>query len=903
MDGHSQGSDAPAAGVTEERARAHPEYDGVAIVLTRLVPSLQFDSDRALLNALHEDLRRAFRVEPHDMVTYCCMGRQDVLSLIRTREPERVGHIYRPRGVRKIDTQYGYLCHDTANQLFGATTHQPLVLAMYGKLSDPVVAAQPVAFDLADVQDRWFADLGLSLQPQVIRTLGWNDVLLLQEYDSMADLLDDARRLWDMAPPQAAVGSSAGTLFLRTYTIMGYHQPCPAQGCGMVQALQGMHDGDKIPPPRIEMRIRPGYNGVVGHLAEKHLSVDGYVASFATELGHEDGTVLLCPEPPGHPLEQPTIEAQKILQAYYQRFLPSVRHFVHSTQLCIEVAGDKSVRDTFGSQQVERLRARAKRQFAGHVGFHYLEVEDDAREFVERALANNITASAVDCLHAFYEACDWSIENEALRTTFGDLFWHLKWLLDEYQGWGAGLASTEALGYEAEELGAELKVLADGFAQRLAGAYYGIMGYQPEHLFSHTMSLHKIVVGLWALHTSLFLSLVPKKSRPDFKPRGCWGVSYGHPPMLGSREKREPGGPIAQLPSRGVLALETIVVDTAHEIGHMVFNAFVNARTDAGRRSQPYDKLNFLRFYRGAVMRVGCQDLEQRMRQAWDRIANDGSASDGADLREGLRPLLDAHAPDAVWGPVKELTQEAFADALALHYYLEDDYTTYLKRLLDYLTYHQGLDATLLVLRSFVQFCETNDGKVAGAGGGLIKKADLRALPRRGTRAAEWVESVAGKRSNLTDEATWTCFEQTVAACATGATTQSSPEPHGEAITGARAWIAALGEEEFVVAALLHETVATAYFHGDKALGDKRDEHRAVHQAFVALAQTRRLPPDDPATAWRCFDRRMHSLETLWQLGTRYLTGKYSPSDAGLRPARKLSPWQELLQGEAQDTA
>lgn len=868
-----------------------PAYDGVAVVLARIVPFRLHGTARPV-EQLRQAIRNAFGVKDRDILRYACMGRQDMLYLVRTRRLEHVGRIWRPRGVRKLDIQYGYMPAERARELFeNAPSHPPLVLMMYGKLDDRHLAGLTDPRQLWDLplmrfSENWFA----------IRTLGWNDVLLVRFSDRLSDLQSLARETWETVPPDS--NDPHARLFVRTYSVVGFRH---GRGAGTA-ALRKVAADDMIRAPRIETRIRPGWTDAICESVYRILPATGALPEFLNELGHEDGTICFKSDSdPGIP----KVNARQFLQTYYNEFLPAVSGYVHSTQLCI---GEFE-------REIGTCAWDPERPTRGHTDFRYLSLDAVSDRLVE-GLSSSITASSVDSLHAFYEACDWSMENEALRTTFGDLYWHLRWLLAErwaLQGDQPGRTPAEAasaLGDFAESLGPELRLLGDSFSQRLNGAYYGIMGYQAEHMFSHTMSLHKIVVGLWALHTVALkrLSSYARDSR-EFTPRGCWIVSHGERPMVGG----EPSGPtqppqsaackVAQIPSQGVVALETIATETAHEIGHMLIHEYIGMdliSTAAVGPDVVFSRGNFLAFYQAAfeefgrlnqeAQRLTVTETARRCIASGDKEGAEDAlqeAYDGAveSFRDEYRQALD-------WHHAAALVSEVAADTVAISQFVGERFDLYASRILHHVPFLNAAMAVPALQRAYLQFCLFGMPDELG----LLLPYDRLVDPIEGvTTARSWARSMheSQPRHYLSDQGRWDQFAQRLDEIAASETGLRTPDP--ELLKAAQQRFIDLGPAAIVIAALLEETMLQAWAVARSVDAENSGDdglYTQARDAFRGLVRAAGMPEEER------FDTRVDNYERLWHVAAKLLTSIYEPDRAGTVEFEETqgSPWSPVFE-------
>jgi len=873
------------------------KYDGVAIILARVAPTLQHGKGRTL-EELKSSIESAFG-EHAGVVRYGCMGRQDVLVLVRTRQLDNVGRIWRPRGVRKMDIQYGYMPQEYAERFFANRERPCLVLAMYAKLDDTLVAQQEAPFRPWELP--CFLDTGGGSELHVVRTLGWNDALILVESNSLKFLGEEALKAWEI-PASELDGKADRPLCPRTYSIVGY-----LMGDSLAEDAKGFErlaSGEMIPAPRVEMRIRPGRAHAVADLVGEHLNFKGSMPNFALELGHEDGTVTF----EGATAVPATVDAREFLTRYYGKFLPAVSHYVHSTQLCLRT------RDALGTPSSADERAAAEEEVKEHVAFPYISLRD-AEDVLVQALQDPITASSVDCLHALYEACDWSIENEVLGTTFGDLFWHLRWLLTkEWKNISRdSKAGLPDLGRFAESLGLGLRLLGDGFSQRLGGAYYGIMGYQPEHLFSHTMSLHKIVVGLWALHTLSMRRAASGNKRVDFSPQGCWVVSYGQRPAVGTAGDTGDSAPsgipagsqVAQVPSRGIVALETMAVAVAHECGHMLYNAYLAKPAHSKDPLSPhmvYDRDNYLSFHKLAFFKAWTLDDRERqsagLAKATAEARHSGvSAACRTAMDEGLFSPTERNRDD-LWRTTLGLARECFADAYAIKHLLGDRFDLYALSILKYLAYHgNDQSAWSLLQRAYVMYCHLDeDGPSSNLGiipeHAIDKMAAMRAMPRHDggkeeqVRADQWPEECRCAPHNLASADLWQCFRCRLSSIGIR---EGVELPDGEVFEEARMQFAGLQSAGFVVASLLYEFVADAFGQAP-ADGDPEDDtYKGVRRAFQDLAMSCTRDQGE------AFDARVECIEELWHAAIQLLTGDLSPTSATGKPPDE-PPWKQVFE-------
>ena len=821
-------------------------YEGVAVILARVTPAI-LHNER--LDEFRDVSASALRVPPESILTYGCMGRQDLLLLVRTRRLEDMGMLPRPRGVRKTDIQYGYMGTEAADALFDADRDRsPLVAGVYGKVSDEVVAASASRLPLEAIS------VPVGPMCHMVRLLGWNDVLVLGEASSVSELLTWASGLWD-APASAAGGPAihdSSPLFARTYSVVGFRLGRGSED--RFGSLSEVDEDDDITAPRIEMRIRTGHAHHVRVRAAEMLSLGDVTPEFHQELGHEDGTISFSrPGTDGIP----RLNASVFLQAYYTEFLKEVRNCVHSTQLCLALRRDDSEADPKTPMAdpsiVDKDLSFPYIDLAAMVDPKKGEVPNPVGEALAGLLDHDITASAADCLHALYEACDWSIENEALQTTFGDLHWHLRFLLQEE--WPETVPTIEdsgrpALGAFAETLGAEMKALGECFAQRLSGVYYGVMGYRPEHLFSHATSLHKIPVGLWALHSSVLEALT---GADGFRPSGCWVVSHGQRPFVGAPDTRGACKQVGQLPSRGVAAIERICVDISHEIGHIIYNRYVSRSDDDSHigGAIPYGPGLWIPFFQTAL---------------------------DHHLPSDLTPSQSTLA--------RKLSRESFADAFGMTHFLSERFELLARRVLEYLPWQQDRDSAELVLRAFVQYITVAEPGVDATGGRIPASDDW--LPQKGEMAKAWVERVTDTRHHLTDSSLWEAFWAEMTSIADR---HCLPIPTAEQLGSGLAFLHRL--EPSATAVLAHHlecAVVAGRGHSERAKEGRRTHEKRARRAFEGLVAAWAGEADD-------FDSRMECCEALWELAVRLLVPEagFRPREAGGVPAERGSPWLSFV--------
>jgi len=642
---------------------SNSDYEGIAVVLGRVVPTRLPEA----VDELAQELAAAMGLAAADatkMVSLACMGRHDFLLLLRTPKLEQAARATRPRGIRKVDIDYGYVRSDQADDLFDMVSTAPLVAATYGKFNDLLGQDRGI-----EGHDHCAVEVCQGLGPKAfaINLLGWFDVLFLAPFDGIAALTGAVNGLWDGQIPNI---SPAVPMFFRTYSTIGF--PTSQLSGPPEDMFGGVSPTDTVISPRIEMRIRLGQGKRVEQATTDMLRIRParlrgleflkrdvkVLPRFSQELGHEDAVVSF-------PMDRP-LASRTFLRSYWGSFLRTVKDCVHSTQLCIGVAGDVAT-SKFGQADI-----------TGTLSYPHIPVApipyEQQQELIS-ALWDAPTAAAVtDSLHALYQACDWAVENEALLAVFADLHWHLRWLLETADLQSLVAQPSRELNLKVQHLDNAIQMLGQAFSQRLTGTYYTLVGYRPEYLFSHVVALHKIIMGLWGLHNAVLAQVHESLSGPEetFAPHGYWIISHGTGPAVFSDNHKFARA--VQLPGAEVIQLESLLVDAGHEIGHL-HCLYLNGR-DA---DLPIEK-------RRGVWTTW----------VWKAIIR----------ASGLLPAetISGSDPGATSPLQFRVGDEVFADSFALNYLLGDAVDLYIGRIVEYHRRMSGLNAEIMLLRAYLQY-------------------------------------------------------------------------------------------------------------------------------------------------------------------------------------------------------